>query len=71
MTWFILIPIALGLGLTGLGAFLWALHHDQYGDLEGDAGRILIAPDTPISHKDSPNRKPAAIPEHTSSDRRL
>jgi len=25
MTWFILVPIAIGLGLTGLAAFFWAL----------------------------------------------
>jgi cbb3-type cytochrome oxidase maturation protein len=29
MTWFILVPIAIGLGLTGLAAFFWALRHDQ------------------------------------------
>ncbi len=36
-----LIPAALGLGLIGLGAFLWSLRHDQYDDLDGAAERIL------------------------------
>jgi cbb3-type cytochrome oxidase maturation protein len=36
-----LIPLALGLGLIGLFAFLWALRAAQYGDVEGAALRIL------------------------------
>jgi cbb3-type cytochrome oxidase maturation protein len=36
-----LLPIALGLGLMGLGAFLWALKSGQYDDLDGAAARIL------------------------------
>ena len=30
-----LIPIALGLGLVGLLAFVWSLNNGQYEDLEG------------------------------------
>jgi cbb3-type cytochrome oxidase maturation protein len=37
-----LIPVALGLGLLGLGAFLWSLKSGQYDDLEGAAERILF-----------------------------
>jgi cbb3-type cytochrome oxidase maturation protein len=37
----LLIPIALGLGLLGLGAFLWSLRAGQYEDLDGAAVRIL------------------------------
>ncbi|NJO32886.1 MAG: cbb3-type cytochrome oxidase assembly protein CcoS [Rhodospirillales bacterium] len=37
----ILIPVALGLGGLGLGAFLWSLKSGQYEDLEGAAYRIL------------------------------
>ncbi len=37
-----LIPIALFLGLMGLGAFLWALRSGQYDDLDGAAERILF-----------------------------
>jgi len=36
-----LIPIALGLGLTGLAAFLWSLRTGQYEDLDGAALRVL------------------------------
>jgi cbb3-type cytochrome oxidase maturation protein len=36
-----LLPIALGLGLLGLGAFLWSLKSGQYDDLDGAAVRIL------------------------------
>lgn len=37
-----LIPIALILGLIGLGAFVWALKSGQYEDLDGAAQRILM-----------------------------
>ncbi|MGB1077410.1 MAG: cbb3-type cytochrome oxidase assembly protein CcoS [Bdellovibrionales bacterium] len=37
-----LIPIALLLGLIGLGAFIWSLMSNQYDDLDGAARRILI-----------------------------
>lgn len=37
-----LIPIALLLGLIGLGAFLWALKSGQFDDLDGAAHRILF-----------------------------
>jgi cbb3-type cytochrome oxidase maturation protein len=37
-----LIPVALFLGLSGLGAFFWALRKGQFEDLDGAAMRILI-----------------------------
>ena len=40
MWWLIL--IALGMGLAGLGAFLWSLRNGQYDDLDGAAERILL-----------------------------
>jgi cbb3-type cytochrome oxidase maturation protein len=40
-----LIPIALGLGLIGLAAFLWALKSGQFDDLDGAAHRILFDDD--------------------------
>tara|TARA_B100002019_G_C20803970_1_gene372622 strand:- start:146 stop:289 length:144 start_codon:yes stop_codon:yes gene_type:complete len=40
-----LIPIALILGLIGLGAFVWALRTGQYEDLDGAAQRILLDDD--------------------------
>jgi cbb3-type cytochrome oxidase maturation protein len=36
-----LIPIALGIGVTALSAFMWSLKNGQYDDLEGAAERIL------------------------------
>jgi cbb3-type cytochrome oxidase maturation protein len=36
-----LLPLALGLGLTGLFAFLWSLRAGQYDDLDGAALRVL------------------------------
>jgi cbb3-type cytochrome oxidase maturation protein len=40
-----LIPIALFLGLIGLGAFMWALRSGQFEDLDGAAERILFDDD--------------------------
>lgn len=40
-----LLPIALALGLLGLGGFLWALKSHQYDDLDGAAHRILFDED--------------------------
>jgi len=37
-----LIPVALALGLAGLGAFFWAASSGQFEDLDGAAMRILI-----------------------------
>lgn len=36
-----LLPLALGLGLAGLGAFIWSLRTGQYDDLDGAALRVL------------------------------
>ncbi|AML51324.1 MULTISPECIES: cbb3-type cytochrome oxidase assembly protein CcoS [Falsihalocynthiibacter] len=36
-----LIPISLGLGALGLGAFFWALRRGQFEDPKGDSARIL------------------------------
>lgn len=38
----LLIPVALGMGLAGLGAFFWALRGGQFEDLDGAAARILV-----------------------------
>jgi len=37
-----LLPVALGLGLLGLGAFFWCLKSGQFDDLEGASHRILL-----------------------------
>ena len=36
-----LVPLALGLGLAGLAAFLWSLRSGQYDDMEGASLRVL------------------------------
>jgi cbb3-type cytochrome oxidase maturation protein len=36
-----LVPLALLLGLLGLGAFLWSLKAGQYDDREGAAWRAI------------------------------
>ena len=48
-----LIPVALVLGLCGLGAFIWSLRSDQYNDMDGAANRILLDDDvvaTEVAH---------------------
>jgi len=42
-----LVPLALALGLLGLGSFLWSLKTGQYDDLEGAAWRAVMDDDTP------------------------
>ena len=44
-----LIPVALCLGLLGLGAFVWSLKSGQYEDLDGAAQRILMDNDENLS----------------------
>jgi cbb3-type cytochrome oxidase maturation protein len=43
-----LIPIALFMGLLGLGAFIWSVHSGQFDDPAGSANRILIDEDEPL-----------------------
>jgi cbb3-type cytochrome oxidase maturation protein len=42
---FFLVPIAIGMGLAGLAAFMWCLRSGQYDDLDGAAARILLEAD--------------------------
>ena len=37
-----LIPVALGLGVAGLGEFFWALRGGEFEDAVGAAARILL-----------------------------
>jgi len=52
-----LIPIALVLGLLGLGAFLWSLKSGQFEDMEGAANRILFDDDMPPVKPKAPASK--------------
>lgn len=47
-----LIPIALLLGLLGLGAFLWSLKSGQFDDLDGAAMRALRNDDGTLPGED-------------------
>jgi cbb3-type cytochrome oxidase maturation protein len=40
-----LVPMALALGLLGLGGFLWSLKTGQYDDLDGAAWRAILDED--------------------------
>lgn len=42
MSWAVLIPLSIGMGLIGVVAFVWALNNDQFDDPEGNASRILL-----------------------------
>lgn len=37
-----LVPIALGMGIAALLAFLWSMRSGQYDDLKGAAERVLL-----------------------------
>jgi len=52
-----LIPIALFLGLLGLGAFMWAMRSGQFEDLDGAAERILHDDDDEKEEQDQPPPK--------------
>ncbi|MBX3576244.1 MAG: cbb3-type cytochrome oxidase assembly protein CcoS [Rhizobiaceae bacterium] len=46
-----LVPVALGMGVVGLIAFLWSMKSGQLEDLDGAAERVLLheTDDTPLS----------------------
>lgn len=48
-----LVPLALTLGLAGLGAFVWSLRSGQYEDMDGAAVRVLMDDDVKPSERDS------------------
>ena len=58
----ILIPVALLLGLLGLGAFVWALKSGQFEDLDGAAVRILIDDDPPPGDGESDSSRDQPSP---------
>ena len=43
----ILIPLSLGMGMIGLGAFFWAMRHGQFDDPDGNAWRVAHPQDPP------------------------
>lgn len=68
-----LVPIALGMGLAGLAAFLWSLHAGQYDDLDGAAERVLLTEghDAPLEdHAFGNGRAPSDMSEVDEQQRR-
>ncbi|MCB1461293.1 MAG: cbb3-type cytochrome oxidase assembly protein CcoS [Nitratireductor sp.] len=65
-----LIPLSVFMGLIGLCAFIWALRHDQFDDLEGNAWRIVTTQDPPDKEGVS-NDELAAYADHENTGRRL
>ena len=47
----ILIPVAIGLGLIGLGGFVWAVRSGLFDDPDGAAERILHDDDRPLPER--------------------
>ncbi len=54
---FVLIPVALCLGVVGLLVFFWTMRSGQYDDLSGDAERILFDEDTPLIQRSNDGRQ--------------
>ncbi len=56
-----LVPVALGMGLVGLVAFLWSMKSGQLEDLDGAAERVLLneSAEAPLPNKEiaSENRR--------------
>jgi cbb3-type cytochrome oxidase maturation protein len=52
-----LMPLALGLGLLGLAAFLWSLKSGQYDDLDGAAWRAIMDDDEPLPGGEDKQRR--------------
>lgn len=57
-----LIPVAIGLGVLGLAAFLWALRSAQFEDLDGAANRILFDDTVPEKQNSAPGPTPEDQP---------
>lgn len=51
-----LVPVALGMGLAGLLAFLWSMKSGQLEDLDGAAERVLLneTTDAPLPDPERP-----------------
>ena len=54
-----LVPVALGMGLVGLLAFLWSMKSGQLEDLDGAAERVLIneEADAPLPYLEQSSRE--------------
>ena len=60
-----LVPIAIGLGVIGLVAFMWTLRNGQYEDMDGAAERILFEEtDKPIAKPMVSEKSPKGPDSH-------
>jgi cbb3-type cytochrome oxidase maturation protein len=56
-----LVPMALTLGLVGLGAFLWSMKTGQFDDLDGAAWRAIMDDDAPPAAPKAPAPPPRQL----------
>lgn len=56
MTFLVLVPLSIAMGLVGLGAFFWALRNGQFDDPDGAAERILSPDAGPARPRYQPRR---------------
>ncbi|MGB3502860.1 MAG: cbb3-type cytochrome oxidase assembly protein CcoS [Mesorhizobium sp.] len=65
-----LVPVALGMGLVGLIAFLWSMKSGQLEDLDGAAERVLLheADDAPLPGDTATDRP--ILPSYGANDAR-
>ncbi|MDK1491265.1 cbb3-type cytochrome oxidase assembly protein CcoS [Sinorhizobium sp. 7-81] len=66
----VLIPVALAMGVVGLGAFFWSLKSGQYEDLDGAAERVLLADEDEVTAPTGSLRKELAECGGVSDERR-
>lgn len=53
-----LVPLALALGLLGLGGFVWSLKSGQFDDLDGAAWRAIMDDDKIPDSAKVPDKAP-------------
>lgn len=61
----VLVPVSIFLSALALLGFLWTLRSNQYEDLEGDSGRILLDPSGIGDHEDTPAPDGEGRDEHS------
>ncbi len=61
---YLLIPLAVGIMIVAVAAFIWAVKNGQYEDLEGPAHRILMDDDDPRI----PGSRPVETPNERTGD---
>ena len=70
MSFAVLIPLSIGLGVVGLAAFFWALRNGQYDDPDGAAWRV-IPPCYPPEPKGKIHDKLAPVAQDLNTGGRL